>query len=229
MNLRSIHRWVANPFAIIPMCIAILVCNLNFVSAVPPGHSSNDFTGREMFRGVFFAGGAYADQIPELHELKLANFTTDETKLATANTIENNVMNEIERQSPRYFDNFRAALLSRNHVTIEDALFDGKKRVISTLEAVGIPRDKATEERLVADLSKRIDISKANAADLSAAVKSYVAEQGGQSAYVNYPIIYVWYVMIIIVFFVYESEPGWEMKMQGLFFDELVNSIASKS
>lgn len=229
MNLRSIHRWVSNPFAITIICFAILFSNLNFVRGLPDLKAGVDFTGEEMFRGVFFSSGRYADLIPELKEFKLTNFTSDKALLAKSAATENEVVNKISTASPEYFNNFKQALLSRNHVTIQNALIGGKGLVVSAFEGIGITRDKPAEDRLAQELGKKIDLSKANAAEISAAVKSVAAEQDGPIVIEGYPIIWIWYVFMIIVAVVTFSSSVNEMKSQSLYFDELVNSIASRS
>lgn len=227
MNLRSIHRWAVKPIAIISICIVILISNLNFLRAAPVPCSSIDFTGIEMFRGVFFSSGAYADLIPELYEFKLTNFTTNQQELTNATTIENNIINEIARQTPGYFDNFRTALLTRNPLTIHDAILAGRQRMLSSISALGIDRDFNEETRMVNELSRRIDISKASAADIAAAIKSYDSGQGSYDNYANRIYKHIYFVTIIIWYDIYESEAGGtSMKMQGLYFDQLVNSIA---
>ncbi|MEE4248525.1 MAG: hypothetical protein V2I33_24355 [Kangiellaceae bacterium] len=80
------------------------------------------FTGEQLFKGIFFFEGEVAELIPNLSNLKLENFVSNEDELNGARATYNAIMDEIVLKHPNFYNNFKTVVLSKNHVQIRQEL-----------------------------------------------------------------------------------------------------------
>ena len=126
MIIIFIRKHLMNAYTSIPM----LVCLLFVTWSSYGGHSANSvkLSGEEMFRGVFFAEGQFAELIPELKATQTMyssnQLSVNEKKaLALART---QIIASIKSSSPHYFDDFKASIQTANPVLIKEKLIEGQ-------------------------------------------------------------------------------------------------------
>ncbi|GEM_PF-1824906 len=90
--------------------------------------------GKEMFRAVFFLQGQVVNEIPELLELRNDFYKTEhgENILTLLNEFGDDIIGEIERENPAYFDEFEEKLKSDNFYEIEETLSEAIDTVTET-------------------------------------------------------------------------------------------------
>ena len=90
--------------------------------------SKDNFSGEEMFRGIFFVEGNYANLIPEL---KTTQTTYLFQHLSSAekhslSSVKNQIINQIKAENPSYFDNFKESLNTSNPIVVKEKLLEAK-------------------------------------------------------------------------------------------------------
>ena len=129
MIIIFIRKHLMNAYTSIPM----LVCLLFVTWSSYGGHSANSvkLSGEEMFRGVFFAEGQFAELIPELKATQTMyssnQLSVNEKKaLALART---QIIASIKASNPHYFEDFKANIQTANPVLIKEKLMEGQRIV----------------------------------------------------------------------------------------------------
>jgi SdpC family antimicrobial peptide len=81
-------------------------------------------SGEEMFKGVFFMEGKYAELIPELKATKLTYFSEQLSaeENAALQTVRNQLIESIKADNPHFFDDFKATLQVANPAAIKEEL-----------------------------------------------------------------------------------------------------------
>lgn len=100
----------------------------------PEKYDAVDFTGKELFKGIYFASGAVAKATPSIrnsysyYELS----KTDATKKQNFELRMNEILSEIEKQNPDYFEEFKREIQTKNQLIIESALKEGSQLLFET-------------------------------------------------------------------------------------------------
>ncbi|MGC6479432.1 MAG: hypothetical protein ACON42_03535 [Flavobacteriaceae bacterium] len=118
---------------------------------------SLELYGEEYFKGIFFATGKVAEKVPSIsnsfsfYELQKLN---EDDSMEYHRKMED-IINEISKNDPDYFDEFLTSLKSRNHLTIQDALVKGSDILFKS--AINLYFDKNQEKQL-GEMVSKIDI-----------------------------------------------------------------------
>ena len=106
-------------------------------------------SGEEMFRGVFFAEGQFADLIPELKATQTMyssnQLLVDEKKALTVARTQ--IIASIKASNPHYFDDFKASIQTANPILIKEKLTEGQR--IVTKNASRLSNLKDTDLKLL--------------------------------------------------------------------------------
>lgn len=97
--------------------------------AVPARHQ---YSGKELFLGLFFGQGPVAKLFPELWQ-SAPPLQAEEKELVEK------VVRRIELSNPSFFDNFQKAIYSGDHYTIETTMQNAANLILDALEAEGYP------------------------------------------------------------------------------------------
>ncbi len=117
----------------------------------------------DLFKGVYFAEGVVADQVPELKSIQsniaASTSSLDQNKL---NDVKRDIIDEIATvHGPRYFDDFKATVQSGDVAAINDALVDGSAKVYEAIMSITSQISGASQDELAAagfmDIAKNID------------------------------------------------------------------------
>ena len=219
MLIQKIHRYLANPLAIIPLCLLILLVTTS--AKAHPAMESTQYNGEELFRGIFFAQGPVADRVATLKAFDINRFIKDKAKLQEATDLQNQVMAYIKRNNSDYLQELQGNVASKDHYQIKASLVKGKDLFIKATEAVtGQKRDQAKEAAFNEELNKRVDLQNASGEEIGAALESMSS---------NIIIIDIWILLpvcLIALCWVVVTFASLEMHPNGLFQERLVSEIA---
>lgn len=106
---------------------------------------THHLSGEEMFRGIFFAEGQFAELIPELKATQTMyssnQLSVDEKRaLALART---QIIASIKASNPHYFEDFKASIQTANPVLIKEKIMEGQG--IVTKNALKLSNLKETD------------------------------------------------------------------------------------
>ncbi len=220
MSIQKIHRYFSNPLAIIPLCLMILFVTTS-ANALPTA-TATDYSAEDLFRGIYFAQGPVANQIPAIKSFNVNRFIKDADRISEVRDFQDRVMAKVQRNHPDFLEELKASVNSRNNYTIKATLIRGNEIVTSISSGLaGNERDIAKEEEFKTELSKRVDLNRASGEEISAAVESMAADV--------LIITDIWVLTPVCMFafcWVVLYIGNMEMHPEGLFQEELVNDIS---
>lgn len=222
MTLRFIRRKVAQPLFMIPMCALILYFTVDVKA-----HATNavgNYSGEELFKGVFFAEGRVAAAIPELQGLNVRDYVSDAAKLNTVLNTQNQIFNAM--RSTDYFSTLQAAIGSHNQLQIQRALNTGATLVKAKTSELGFGISAEQEQAILKSI-KSEDYSRASLADIKAAVRTQVEVMDGTELgiYACIAILLV-LVLLLLVAFVLVIPLVADTNNDSLYQESLVNSLS---
>jgi SdpC family antimicrobial peptide len=117
-----IRKHLMNAYTSIPMLVCLLFATWNSYGKRPA--NAVNFSGEEMFRGLFFIEGKYAEAIPELKSMGVT-YLFDEMSLKERNEVEkfrNQILNSIQNDNPQFFNHFKDVILTEDPTKIKEEL-----------------------------------------------------------------------------------------------------------
>ncbi len=105
--------------------LAVFSFTFTVNAGVPNATKKVNFTGRQLFEGIFFGLGPVAQKLPELKQIfanAISALPEDQQRLLREN--ETAIADEITRENPTAFDGFQNALSSTDYARIEKALME---------------------------------------------------------------------------------------------------------
>jgi len=130
------------------------------VSATGNSRSSQsllaEYSGEQLFKGIFFFEGDVAELIPNLANLKLNNFASSQDELDGIRATYDAIMDEIIIKHPDFYNNFKEAIISRNHIQIKQELIfasDLIQNEITVLQNLQEARQYANEVESSTDMN----------------------------------------------------------------------------
>lgn len=120
--LIQIRKWAITPYVIIPLMLLVLSLSFNgFAASSPKANIKKSYTGMELFKGIVLGQGEVAAMLPYTPQQNQASANVQTEKEALCNE----VLNDIASTNPGYFEDFAAAIYSKNHYQIEQAIKEG--------------------------------------------------------------------------------------------------------
>lgn len=128
----NLVRSYLKPFALF-MSLAMIISSCSSLdSTVSPEVSQ--FSGKEIFEGVFFSSNTFAQKINSYKE-NVAGLEGMSTKQrGEFDESLSKLMISIEQNNPQFFENFKGEILSKDHHRIKKAIIDGGKELYNNLE-----------------------------------------------------------------------------------------------
>ncbi|UFH55068.1 hypothetical protein [Spirosoma sp. KNUC1025] len=123
-----IRARLLNAYVVLPLFICLIFATWPSPAATFETKTRHLFTGEDMFRGLFFLDGQYSETIPELQAIrsKSDNKLAKPTAVADAHRMQQQIIETIRTEHPRFFSDFQAALESGNYVNVQNALKAGQ-------------------------------------------------------------------------------------------------------
>jgi hypothetical protein len=109
-------------------------------------NSISKYTGKDLYKSVFFAYGDFASKIDTYNGnvSSLENLST--TQKTEFEQSVSNLMKSIELSNPNFFNDFKKAISSKNHLKIENAIKDGGEQLYNHLEVLYPNFDKVIDK-----------------------------------------------------------------------------------
>ena len=97
---------------------------------------TNQVTGKELFKSIFFGYGSIGGQISILEKKSssIKRFSKEETQEFEKNM--ETLLTEIELNSPDFFNFFELKIVSNNHQLIEEAIYEGTKEIVDNIHVI---------------------------------------------------------------------------------------------
>ena len=163
MITKFIRKYLMNGYVSIPLMLCFILASWG--SIANNKKLTYHLTGEEMFRGVFFVEGQYAEMIPELKAAKTAYFadqlTTKENVALSA--VRTQIIESIKADNPSYFDEFKFALQTASPEVVKEkiieaqALLTEKAMSISKISKSELKQDVKATEAFLAKQGNNVD------------------------------------------------------------------------
>lgn len=117
-----IRKHLMNAYTSIPMLVCLLFATWSSYGKRPV--NAVNFSGEEMFRGLFFIEGKYAEAIPELKSMGVS-YLFSEMNSVEKSQIEdfrNQILNSIQNDNPQFFNHFKDVILTENPTEIKEEM-----------------------------------------------------------------------------------------------------------
>jgi SdpC family antimicrobial peptide len=144
-----------NAYTSIPMLVCLMFVTWSSYGKRPV--SSVNFSGEEMFRGLFFVEGKYAEAIPELKSLGISymqNEMTDKEKVSLSE-IRNEVVSLIKAEDVTFFDDFKGVMLTENPMLIKAELAKTHDIINAKIQEI-LKISKGDFEKLESDFKESV-------------------------------------------------------------------------
>jgi SdpC family antimicrobial peptide len=122
MITKFIRKYLMNGYVSIPLMLCFILTTWSSIASNKK--LTYHLSGEEMFKGVFFMEGKYAELIPELKATKLTYFSEQLSaeENAALQTVRNQLIESIKADNPHFFDDFKATLQVANPAAIKEEL-----------------------------------------------------------------------------------------------------------
>lgn len=146
----SAMRWLTVPLMFCVMALSIMACDSSGISVREKTRqqpTTPSYSGKTIFKGLFFAEGPIAKKFPEIWKnpsvtQQLSKMTAEQQ--VEAEELETKILNWIEVERPQFFDEFRQAIQSGEHLQIRKALDRSSSLTLKAIEDItGINPNKA--------------------------------------------------------------------------------------
>lgn len=198
MILQTIHKRVSNL-----SFMAFLAMLMTFVTFESQARTIKvmSYSGEALFKGIFFAEGEVAEQIPELSGLSAKNFASTDNEIQEIDAFHAEVIAYVNRNYPAYMGTLESAVNSRSHVKIDQVVTQGKSIVEEAINSLSYERDLKAEQDLQANLEAKVnsDMSTAEMKDVLRAEINATSKALGAQACIAVIILLVLAVIALLV------------------------------
>ncbi|MFK7810324.1 MAG: hypothetical protein AB8F74_21145 [Saprospiraceae bacterium] len=145
---------MSNHFAISPL--VFLIGFLSFQSN-PSVNNLADYSEQEVFQGIFFGDGAFAENVPQLAKFGPESHAKNAKDLEQAREFQANIMEQVDAKNPGYITSLHSAVLSGSHVKIQAAIYKGAKILDNVVWSVDKNINQEVRTKIMEDLGKKVN------------------------------------------------------------------------
>lgn len=122
MITKFIRKYLMNGYVSIPLMLCFILTTWSSIASNKK--LTYHLSGEEMFKGVFFMEGKYAELIPELKATKLTYFSEQLSaeENASMQAVRNQLIESIKADNPQFFNDFKAILQTGNPSSVKEEL-----------------------------------------------------------------------------------------------------------
>ncbi|AKD55841.1 hypothetical protein [Spirosoma radiotolerans] len=133
-----IRKSLLNAYTALPLLICFVLASVNSFANTNKATRTAFLSGEELFQGVFFLEGAYAQMLPETQSLQTAylNHNQSAAQKAAVSEVRQAVLAQIASAHPGYFAQFKSAMKSGDHLRVSGALAQGQQLVAQALDGL---------------------------------------------------------------------------------------------
>lgn len=227
MITKFIRKYLMNGYISIPLMLCMILSTWSSIASNKK--LTYHLSGEEMFKGVFFMEGKYAELIPELKATKLTYFSEQLSaeENAALKTVRNQLIESIKADNSQFFNDFKAILQAGNPASIKEEL----KLAQGLLTKKAMELSKMSESELQKDTKVMSDFLKkqGNSKDKNA-LKKFVndldrdnasTDKSGKFLIVLVVFAFVWVYVEVL------SVAAEELSASKLMFEQVVGSICN--
>ena len=123
-------------FAMFLASLILFTSCSQYDDTIPENIETNQITGKELFKGIFFSEGSVSKKLSNFEDFKkLKSQFTSEQK-ASFLTFQNDLIAQIDKSNPQYFTNLENAVYTGNHVIIRNELNNSKNIIKEAIQAL---------------------------------------------------------------------------------------------
>lgn len=113
-------------FAMFLASLILFVSCSQYDNTIPENIETNQITGKELFKGIFFAEGKISQKLSNFKDFqKLKSQFTNEQRTAFSK-FQNELITQIDKSNPQYFTNLQNVIYTGNRVIIRNELNNSK-------------------------------------------------------------------------------------------------------
>lgn len=90
---------------------------------------SFQFSGEELFAGIYFSNGPVLDAVPVLKQYGYSNYVSDENVLEAASRFQSDITNAVKMAHPNLFNNLKTEIASGDHGRISQCLESNSAKI----------------------------------------------------------------------------------------------------
>jgi SdpC family antimicrobial peptide len=232
MIITFIRKHLMNAYTSIPMLVCLLFATWSSYGKRPV--SSVNFSGEEMFRGLFFVEGKYAEAIPELKSMGISYMYNDMSKEEKTNLdqLRNEVVSLIKADDIEFFEDFKSIMLSENPTMIKEELAKAHDFVNSKIQEV-LKINKAEFDKIQHEFKESVtqNHNKIDHKFLEKFGKGSASSkiENQPCIILLLPICIVLYCEPIVIVYVIALEESVASKKSALFLEQVVASVCDVS
>lgn len=155
-------KYISFPISIL---LLVLTVGCEFSNSETVEHSESlDFSGEEIFRGLFFARGDVANLFPEIWEIRNVKSLVEESGNSNSyENVQNLMIDLIKAEQPDFFDNFGNVMKSGNRVLINQELKAASNTILNTASLISgrnlnFLLKEGEAQQILEKVSKKTDI-----------------------------------------------------------------------
>lgn len=119
--IKLIQKLISNPLLMLSLSILLVSTSCERSNTIP---ITTNFTGQELFRGIFFGQTDVANRIPNITKSTGIEDLLSTEEASAINGIRDLLVEEIEQIRPNFFMSFKDKIQSGEHLKIEEGLIE---------------------------------------------------------------------------------------------------------
>ncbi len=154
MNLLQRFR---TPYMAGFLSIIILAISCSQFDEINDNSEIDNLSGRDIFQGVYFATGTVAELMPSISN-SYSYYAVNEQPNYEFESFSGNmniILDKIAEKHPNYYQNFKSAIQSRDHLTIRQELAKGSEILFETSVETFLDQN---EQNILNNIAENIDI-----------------------------------------------------------------------
>jgi hypothetical protein len=166
--MEKIRFYASRWYFSVPMALVLLFVSTSCQTESSFTSNEEKLTGQDIFKGVFFAQGEFANRLSMQSEKHQQYLQLDVEQQEQIQNQVDELVQLIETQNPEFFSEFKRKMLSRNHLLVREGLFAGAEALSSHLYAA-FPEIQPVADQIKEDLRNgvignggQIDLEKFN-------------------------------------------------------------------
>lgn len=132
--MKTLRKYIK--FYSLLLSLTVLLSSFIGYSVVDNSNVVKSYSGKELFKSVFFGIGETANKL-DIYKKQVSAFNSfDENTKQEAISRIDRLIDEIEKNNPGYFENFKQQIISTSHTEIDSAIDEGGIKIYENLSTI---------------------------------------------------------------------------------------------
>lgn len=128
-----IKKKIVNIYSCGFLVLAVLTLTTLQSCQKQPINPMTNYTGEELYEGIFFGTGKVGEQLTILHGMRIADLVEDQTAVARVKSYNQKILAEIKSTNPNFFKNFKEKIDTKSPTEIATALDNGYNQLTMSI------------------------------------------------------------------------------------------------